>query len=274
MAQQPNPGKSAPSDLRLRVISAVILAPVILIAIYLGSPYSDVVLLVIAGLMAWEWVRLCNRQVMALQDWLGVAVVVAACAVGFFYDFLSGLSLLIVGAAIVAMSSFKFGLSATFWRIAGVCYIGFFCLSFHWMRLDPNWGRLVVFGLIGVVWATDTAAYFAGRRFGGPKLAPKISPNKTWSGLLGGVVASGLFGLCLAFVVEVPHYLAMALLCGFLAVVAQMGDLLESHLKRRFGAKDSSNIIPGHGGVLDRADGVMSACLMAALLLWLFGGPI
>jgi phosphatidate cytidylyltransferase len=116
-----------------------------------------------------------------------------------------------------------------------------------------------------VVWATDIGAFFAGRRFGGLKLAPTISPSKTWSGLFGGMIAAGLIGAGLGVMLELP--LITAWLGVPLAVVAQMGDLFESALKRRAGVKDSGHILPGHGGVLDRLDGLVPVAVLVAVLL-------
>jgi phosphatidate cytidylyltransferase len=117
------------------------------------------------------------------------------------------------------------------------------------------------------VWATDIGAYFAGRSFGGPKVAPKISPNKTWSGLIGGMVGALLLGGALCSYADLPLHLALA--SPALAVIAQAGDFFESWMKRRAGVKDSGALIPGHGGVLDRLDGVVTALPVAALLVGL-----
>jgi len=133
----------------------------------------------------------------------------------------------------------------------------------------------VVFWLFCVVWATDTGAYFAGRSIGGPKLIPSISPNKTWAGLLGGMVAAAIAGGLVGAINPVLPALALAGLAGIVAVVSQAGDFTESALKRAFGVKDASQIIPGHGGVLDRLDGLLFAApfvavcdLIAGRMLW------
>jgi phosphatidate cytidylyltransferase len=128
--------------------------------------------------------------------------------------------------------------------------------------------------VLGVVWATDTGAYIAGRRIGGPKLAPRVSPNKTWAGLFGGIAAAGLVGLAAAALVAGVSPWIAAPLSAALAIVEQAGDLFESAVKRRFGVKDSSNLIPGHGGVLDRVDGLLSVSLAVAALSWMVGHTI
>ena len=131
----------------------------------------------------------------------------------------------------------------------------------------------MVFWLLAVVWATDIGAYFAGRGIGGPKLAPSISPNKTWAGLIGGALSAGLVGTLAAGLTDSD---ATLLVVGgmILAVVAQGGDLLESWCKRHFGVKDSSHIIPGHGGILDRVDGLLAVLPVVFLYYWVVGASI
>jgi phosphatidate cytidylyltransferase len=140
----------------------------------------------------------------------------------------------------------------------GVAYVGLPCIALTWLRADPAAGQTNILLLILVVWATDIGAYLAGRRLGGAKLAPRISPGKTWSGAAGGLFAAIFVGFCVA-----PR---AALVAAGLSIVAQAGDLLESGIKRHFGVKDSGWLIPGHGGLLDRLDGVLAASLLAAAL--------
>jgi phosphatidate cytidylyltransferase len=146
---------------------------------------------------------------------------------------------------------------------AGVAYVGLPVLALLLLRGQEN-GLLLAFWAMALVWATDIGAYFAGRAIGGAKLAPAISPNKTWAGFIGGVICAGLFaalltrwGLAWPLVVATP----------VLAAVSQGGDLYESWLKRRAGVKDSGNLLPGHGGVLDRLDGLVPVAPLAALLV-------
>jgi phosphatidate cytidylyltransferase len=126
--------------------------------------------------------------------------------------------------------------------------------------------------LFAVVWSTDTVAYFVGRALGGPRLMPRVSPKKTWSGMLGGTAAALIVALIIATTDSLAGSLAIAALALALSVVAQVGDLFESFLKRRFGAKDSSHLIPGHGGLMDRLDGFVTAAVLAALIGLMRGG--
>lgn len=146
---------------------------------------------------------------------------------------------------------------------AGMGYVGLPVLALVLLRGAPD-GLLLAFWTLALVWACDIGAYFAGRTIGGPKLMPAVSPNKTWAGLIGGVLAAGLFGLALAQW-GLPWPLVFT--TPLLAVLAQAGDLYESWLKRRAGVKDSSSILPGHGGVLDRLDGLVPVAPVAALLV-------
>ncbi|MEP9360493.1 phosphatidate cytidylyltransferase [Sphingomonas sp. KR3-1] len=150
----------------------------------------------------------------------------------------------------------------------GAFYVGLPVLALVLIREQPVQGLLLTFWAMALVWACDSAAYFAGRAIGGPKLAPAISPNKTWAGFLGGVAGATLFAFLLVWLFGLPVALAWA--TPALAALSQLGDLLESHLKRLAGVKDSGNLLPGHGGVMDRLDGlVVSAPVAALLVLWL-----
>lgn len=183
-------------------------------------------------------------------------------------------------AALVLLASLQMirewdGLTAhmgAIWKWAGFAYVAVPCMALLWLRHvemdEPNAGLKLVLYLMFVVWATDMGAYFAGKRIGGPKLAPAISPSKTWAGLAGGMAAAGGIGLICATFTPYP---AGAFSCMWvallLAVVSQCGDLFESWLKRRAGVKDSGALIPGHGGLLDRIDGLIAAAPVFALMV-------
>jgi phosphatidate cytidylyltransferase len=147
-------------------------------------------------------------------------------------------------------------------------------MAFVILRGETHAGMLTLMWLLVVVWAADICAYFAGRLIGGPKLAPRISPKKTWAGLWGAVVGAAAAGLVMGYWIGSPRFLVLGVLGGVLAIIEQLGDLFESALKRHYGVKDSGRLIPGHGGVLDRVDGLVAAalCLAAAIIVTrLFG---
>jgi phosphatidate cytidylyltransferase len=155
---------------------------------------------------------------------------------------------------------------------AGVPYAGAIGLAPIVLRSDVTLGFVAIVLLFAVVWATDIFAYFVGHAAGGPKLAPRFSPKKTWSGAIGGVVAAVVVAIVIARVAGLNGLLPIATIAVFLSMAAQAGDLLESALKRRFGAKDSSQLIPGHGGLMDRLDGFVAAAVLATLIGLARGG--
>jgi len=263
-----------PSGLASRVLSALVLAPIVLAAIAAGPPWFDLVLVVAAGLMAREWGRMAeDGRVTPSTYLLALTVMTGVVAITLELNpwaILAGGVGASVGLFVWAKAA---GVPAPAWLALGAVAIGAPCMALDWLRADAEFGRLTIFWLFGVVWATDIGAYAAGRSIGGPKLAPRISPNKTWAGLAGGVISAGLVGFCVSFwVVKSPNPLTLAALSGAMAVLAQLGDLGESGLKRHFGVKDSGRLIPGHGGVLDRCDGLLSTAPAVALLCWLAGG--
>lgn len=253
------------SPLVKRCLSAIVLAPPVLIAIFFGPPYSDILVVLLCALAAWEWARICSgeRRDIAFVVAVGALPLVPALA-AFGHWQAAGLALL-AATLLSFLLACSVDRARAAWLGFGVAYVGLFCLAFQSIR---EYGWQPVFWLLLVVWATDTGAYFAGRAIGGPKLAPRISPNKTWAGLIGGMVAAAAITLLLSLGTrETTISPEAAIVAMVLAVVAQIGDLLESHYKRCHGVKDSSNLIPGHGGILDRIDGLMAAALAVFVIL-------
>jgi len=242
------------ADLRLRVLSALVLLPVGLGCLWLGGwAWTALVILASLGMVA-EWLALCRLPMLALGTGAVPFAVFTACVLSALVQVPTALIWLVIGTGIVWLRMRQ--LTPAF----GVIYIGLPAVSLIWLRDSADVGRGDVLFVLLVVWATDIAAYLAGRLIGGPRLAPAISPGKTWSGAAGGLIGALLVGWSAA-----PG-LAMLPLAAVLSVAAQAGDLMESGLKRRFGVKDSGKLIPGHGGLLDRLDGVLTAAPAAALL--------
>lgn len=158
------------------------------------------------------------------------------------------------------------------WMIAGLLYAGVLALAPAILRRDPALGLVAILFLFAVVWATDIVAYFTGRALGGPKLWPAVSPNKTWSGALGGVLGGAVAALVVAKLAGLGIASMLVLVAIGLSIASQAGDLLESALKRQFGTKDASDLIPGHGGLMDRLDGFLTAVLAAVMVGLLRGG--
>ncbi len=262
------------SALRTRVVSALILAPVALAAAYFGSPVWDALVAVMAAFMAWEWARLCDGGRLSRVGAVSVAIAPGVVAVGAFWGVIPALVIVAVGVVLIGASANLGSARSPIWLAAGIAYVGMPCLAMAWLRAMPGDGLAALLWVLALVWATDTGAYVAGRGIGGPKLASRISPNKTWAGLIGGMIAAAAVGLAAAFLVpDVPAWIAVPLSAA-LAVVEQAGDLFESAVKRHFGVKDSGRLIPGHGGVLDRVDGLLAVSLAAAALSWAAGHTI
>jgi len=158
------------------------------------------------------------------------------------------------------------------WVVAGVGYAGVMLAAPIILRSDAQLGFLALLLLFAIVWTTDIFGYFAGRAFGGPKLMPAVSPKKTWSGAIAGALGAMIVAVLLANQFGSFNRVAIASLALLLSVMSQLGDLLESWIKRQFGAKDASHLIPGHGGVMDRLDGFWAAALVACLIGLLRGG--
>ncbi|MEM7225872.1 MAG: phosphatidate cytidylyltransferase, partial [Pseudomonadota bacterium] len=194
------------------------------------------------------------------------ALPVIAAALG-HYDLVPWI--LLAGLVVTLVVAWRGAEGPAPWYGLAIVYISLACIGFIWLRRLPGEGRELIFWLILVIWIADTGAYAAGRLIGGPKLAPKISPGKTWAGLFGGLLAAALLGVVLALFQDSGGPVKLGLLSGALALVAQGGDLLESMVKRRFGAKDSGSLIPGHGGILDRVDSLLLASVVLAAVVWL-----
>ena len=256
------------TDLRKRAITAALLGPAAIACMWLGAHWwTALMALCVAGL-AWEWVRMCGGSTRSRPGLFVPVFVLGAGALSVVGQFWPAMLLLAAGAVVARFSARRRGAVPPLWLGFGVLYIGLAGVSLIELRHADAAGRENVIFLFLVVWASDIGAYLAGRSFGGPKLWPAVSPNKTWSGAVGGL----LVGLATAALLE-PGTAGprAALVAGVLGIVTQGGDLLESWIKRRFGVKDSSGLIPGHGGLLDRLDGVLAAAPAAALLAWALG---
>lgn len=255
--------QSKSGNLKTRLVSAVVLAPLVLAAVYLGGLLFLCLVLAACVLIAWEWSNLAfSAQAVRQAALLSLAGVVLCITtyVGRF-DLLTVLAL--VFAAVVLVNA---PAGHRHWAIMGLLYAAVPMIALIILRGDPKFGREGVFFILLIVWACDTGAYFCGRAIGGAKLAPRISPGKTWAGFFGGVVAGGLVATALAGFATNGSLFAAGVVGLFLAAVSQGGDLLESAVKRRFGAKDSGILIPGHGGIMDRLDGVVAAAVLGCVI--------
>ena len=255
-----------------RLASALVLAAAALGLAYIGGVAFNLLIVAAAALMAYEWNALCCRGVSATGAAVGGAVVgcVGIAALGFTN---AGLVAVLPVAALTLVVA-RFAGVRTWWPAAGVVYVAVPCIAIVWLRASPAFGLETIVWLFAAVWATDVGAYFAGRGIGGPRLAPRISPNKTWAGLAGGIAAAALVGMVTAYALGLPDRMMLVSFSALLAIIAQGGDLIESTVKRHFGVKDSGRLIPGHGGILDRLDGLMTAAPVVAAAALLSGEQV
>ncbi|RJT26431.1 phosphatidate cytidylyltransferase [Chakrabartia godavariana] len=246
-------------ELLQRITVGILLIAVAVLELWLGGSALWVLATVAGLIMVGEWAGLTRGQDQRKLVQYAMCIPLAL------------MSPLAAGPGVVALAAtagallFVLILTRNAWLAAGIAYVGLPIMALLWIR-EQDHGILLAFWGLSLVWATDIGAFFAGRSFGGPKVAPAISPNKTWSGVIGGMVAAALLGSALASYADLP--LRLALSSPALALLAQVGDFFESWMKRRAGVKDSGTILPGHGGVLDRLDGVVTSLPLAALLIW------
>ena len=263
------PAKANARNLTRRIISACVLAPLALGATYIGGWAFTTVCLVAASAVLWEWASLKGHRADPVLLVYGLPVLVLAAVLAGQGEGQPAIAVIIVGAIIAAAAAllpwYPTALSSG-WSAGGVIYAGIVLLCPVFLRNDPQFGLQALLFLFAIVWATDILAYFVGRAVGGPLLWPRLSPNKTWAGAVGGLVGGVAAGITVAYASGGPRAAVAGVLALILSIVAQAGDLFESAVKRRFGVKDASNLIPGHGGMMDRLDGFLVAALAAVLI--------
>lgn len=252
---------SQPSHVGLRIASAAGLAIIAFAAAWAGVlPFAGLVLAV-ALVLSWEWssvVRGEHVDLTLIVHGLSVAAAIALAAFGFAA---LGVAALVIGTIIVL--ALEFG-SRPILSAAGILYAGLPAVALIWLRSSEPLGFKAVLFIVLVVAATDTLAFIAGRLIGGPRLAPAISPNKTWSGLVGGIAAAGVAAALYAYAIDAP-IAALAVTGLVMGAIAQTGDLAESAMKRAFNVKDASRLLPGHGGFMDRMDGLVPVAVALAV---------
>lgn len=265
------------ADLKARVLTSLVLIPLVLAVFYIGSPLIELFITIVCGLMAYEWAKLVSNGKLAGSSVLMTVSCVSALILITLSRPTYAWTILLLGAALTYISARLDRHQHPLWMSLGAVYATVPCMAMIWL-MGENIGPQIVIWLIGLVWVTDIFAYFGGKLVGGKKLAPLISPKKTWAGLIIGVMSAGIWGVVFSSWqgLDAPGWLFI--LSVFTSCVAQVSDLFESLVKRRFNVKNSSEILPGHGGVLDRLDGfIFSLPLCAWLLLkWsdqFFVGP-
>ncbi len=267
--QQQNNGSTQSSnwsDLTQRLISALILATIVLVITWSGAiPFALLVALG-AAILCWEWAKMVRGT--DFDELLVVHTIAVLVSCGLFAtgEYIVALLVLLIGPAVKFVFTADKEAKNLGISLLGVPYIGLPVIAMIWLRGDPEYGFHAILYLFITVWTVDIFAYISGRSFGGPKFAPRISPKKTWSGFIGGVSAGAFAGALFGAYIGNTSLLAIGFVSLLIGVVSQIGDLFESAFKRHFNIKDASNLIPGHGGLFDRVDGLMLGALVAALI--------
>lgn len=254
------------TELKLRIASGVVLAAVTLAATWFGGLAFQLLSALIALLVYYEWSTITGLQEGDFQGnavgWLAIVIIAGLIVTGYI-----GYSLPVLAAFVVLTVLWVSLQKTSWWLPGGIAYAGLTGISLAALRGADDLGLMATLFVFAVVWATDIFAYFTGRAIGGPKLAPRISPGKTWSGAIGGTICGILAGVAVFMAYFSLQDLRIPIIALVLSVASQLGDLFESFIKRRFGVKDSSRLIPGHGGVMDRVDGLIFACVAALILV-------
>ena len=249
------------SDLKPRVAAAVAMGGLAVATAWIGGFIFAVFWWFASIVVLWEWQRLVGGARLAERVAVGGLLVALAALFALHNSILGAIAALVLGTVAVGWLA---GRREGIWAAAGVLYAGALVASVVLLRISPRFGLAAVLWLFAVVWGADIAAYFAGRLIRGPRLWPSVSPGKTWAGAIVGALAGAVLGLTLA--AWTNRLAALFWLGVATAIVSELGDLFESALKRRFGVKDSSSLIPGHGGLMDRLDAFVAASLFAAVV--------
>lgn len=261
------PAEQGSSNLLMRVLAAVVLAPLAIAIAWAGGWLWALLVAIVSVGLYLEWLMIVGL----LREWRAAVPGVAALAVAgiFLMAARPAVALIVLGVGLVGVA--LLAPHHRRWAAGGFLYAAAAEVASVVVRENPMSGFAALFFVLLVVWAADIGGYFAGRGIGGPKLWPRVSPKKTWAGAVGGF--AGSLGVAVLFAAAgVGKMLPLLALAAFLSVISQLGDLFESAVKRHFGVKDSSQIIPGHGGLMDRLDGFVAAVVTAAILGFLRGG--
>jgi phosphatidate cytidylyltransferase len=252
-------------DLGVRTLSAAVLIPAVLADVWIGGIWFHLFVALIGILMALEWVTIVHGG-SPLQFALHAAGAMCGALLPLDVGLQGGLLAIAVLAVLSAAAAFHEERAGPKWRYLGVVYVSVPPIALVILRDDPVHGIAAIVLIMLMVWAADTFAYFAGRIIGGPKLAPRISPKKTWAGLGGAMAGSAVAAFAVAKTLGIDAAVILVLVAALLAIVEQGGDLFKSAMKRQYGVKDSGRLIPGHGGVIDRVDGLVAVATAAALI--------
>ena len=238
--------KSRWSGLAVRVLSGVVLAVAAFAVTWWGGLAFALFFSAVSMLIYKEWVAMVGEQPFGIPALVGYGSILSSILCLWFGAWQAALIMPLIGAGFLIFAKCSYPYAR--WCASGVLYSASFSFAILSLRNDPEHGFAAIIILFAIVWGTDVAAYFVGKTVGGPKLWPRVSPKKTWSGSFGGLVLGTGFALLVASFLSIAPTIKLALMLGGLSILSQLGDLAESHMKRLFNVKDSSNLIPGHGG--------------------------
>lgn len=257
-----------------RAITSIILAPVVLLLLYLGSPYLELLVFTCGVLLAWEWANMVPNKNVVFYSIAYTSTVAVATLMNYF---ITSLIVVLVMTLLVAWKAKK---EQHRWLLTlGNAYIAIGVGALVWLYQMSGGDTSLMVWYVLVIWSVDIGGYLVGTTLKGPKLAPKVSPNKTWSGLVGGMLLAAIVSVAYTYWQFAKFdygwnaLIIASSVAAVLAVIAQIGDLIESKIKRYLGIKDSSNLIPGHGGVFDRVDGLIFAApcfLLVVFVIFVF----
>lgn len=257
------------SELPMRIASAIVLAIFTLYATWKGGLTFSLLSLAASVLIFIEYRAIASAKLPLRVALFCFGFLCILWASWFLQDIKNGIFICVAGLVVIGL--WEYVIRKSLWGPLGILYAALPFLALCTLRAG-DYGMLIILLLFATVWGADTLAYFSGKTFGGAKLAPKISPGKTWSGFFGGVAGACLLASALLYWFEFSISIVSIIFIVALALLAQIGDLFESGLKRHFGVKDSGKIIPGHGGVLDRIDGLIFACVATFIIGAVFAG--
>lgn len=252
--------------LKQRILSALILLPLPILAMYFETPWFEILIAVVLSVMGWEWEKLILKRFSVYGMMMTSTGIVSI----FILDYIPILALLLPILMMFVLYYLCCKQNVTYKKLYsfGMIYTAYPAISMVYIL--HNGGFLDIFWLFGLVCLMDTGAFVFGKTIGGPKLCPKISPKKTWAGFLGGIFCATLWGYLFNYLISQEFNLFSAVLAGFLGAISQVGDLFESAIKRFLDVKDSSDLIPGHGGIFDRLDALMFVSPVVVLLEMFF----
>lgn len=247
------------NQLMIRFLSALVMLPIAIYIILLGGLPLFLLISLLSVIILSEWNGICENKPFSL-----LFIVQSLCTILLLFQLSMGSTYIVYAfiSSIVSIIAVAYLINAkVIWAVFGFLYA--FVPSYSVLLIQENFGSLVLLWMMLLIWGMDTGAYFVGKNIGGPKMSPKISPNKTWSGLIGGTITAMVLAYVFNIFVDLQNLaifenaLILLILSGSLAILSQIGDLTESAVKRKYSVKDSGSIIPGHGGVMDRVDGIL-----------------